>query len=91
MKRKTNKFCDIIINYITRQKKRDRSDDPLTKRDEYWMLRGVYKSHMFMKQNMVTRAVHFDMNDRMRFLDQQLIRLADELNIPNRYRDWKLD
>jgi hypothetical protein len=91
MKRKTNKFCDMVVKYVRRQRKRDRDGDLLTKRDEYWLLRGVYKSHMFMRESVVVRTVHFDMNDRMRLIDQKLIDLANELNIPNRYRDWKLD
>lgn len=86
---KANAFFEILRKHMVRQKRRVRDEVPFDKHAEYWFLRGVYKSHKFNRERQLLPC--FDLNDRLRLIDDKLVRLADELNVPNRYRDWKLD
>lgn len=82
-------FLEMLVKHMNRQKKKLRDETEFDDTAKYWFLRGVYKSHKFTRERQLLPDL--DLNDRMRLIDQQLIELANQLNVPNRYRDWKLD
>ena len=95
LKRKNSRaqrFFAEVKKHLDRLRRRNQEHFELT--EEYWFLRGMYKSHKSIatsKLNVPSKIIGFDLKDRMRLIDQRLIELARELGIPNRYRDWKLD